>query len=799
MKEQTNWAEIERCLVQKDAEWKVREDSLKILVDRINKKDKSAFEFVSKNSKGIALQLNDLRSALVKLAAMVIERFAEISSDMNLNYDKFIDAFLRDANVIKALGSANKVINNHAASAFRTLLTCNMVSMTALESFYNANKDNKTIVLRERIAEAVFNVISNLDSNPNKQTKSDGIDFLRKAIDVQIKDASGSVRAFAKDSKEALDNYVRFGSGNIMVKTEIKEEFKQSKKVNRPESTYKPANTIETSFEQKKTIPLPKKPKLVGMDIENAETGPMKSFKNDNSKKEIRRMNSKIGDIIDLLEDPKRQAREKIDEIQNYDLDEICTRGTFEEYKRLLKHFGTVKNAEVRQIYARLIEDISINKFMGQVLNHAELEKLDKKDSYNFFIQKIINEDLSHFLEYFMLRNNSFALKLVTMRYDADEFEEYIRTRPDVVSSLLTVICQNIVENHPEAFLKSNTSFLEHIFQSSYVATKYRNYQFSDVFFERLKMLNPDLYKFLISYRKKPDTKNEAQNIREKDLTASKTSKINEATIKHTQSGLNGYQSGSKTQPFTSQKTSYITTSQSKTETLEDVVYKMEIAVRSVSSQNIKGCAENLLKHLKGLEQSQEIQVSDGLFAKIILILKEIARTDSIEEAVASYIYKITEELLRISNNNKHHTKDILDTIFELISRQAAHKDKIAHLLVCSRLRMLFYSYLTSALTSKSSSFVIDSIKTLTLMIKNGKKAQTYLTFHKEIVSDLTNLAKIMKELFVHSEVSLRKNVVHFLVECYFFLDHSAFPKIFNEFSAEQQKLIEIYIKKAEL
>lgn len=58
-------------------------------------------------------------------------------------------------------------------------------------------------------------------------------------------------------------------------------------------------------------------------------------------------------------------------------------------------------------------------------------------------------------------------------------------------------------------------------------------------------------------------------------------------------------------------------------------------------------------------------------------------------------------------------------------------------------------------------------------------------------------LKRVMKKLYGHSEVSVRKNVVLFYVQGYYFFKKEEFAELISQFSVEQQKLIEIYVEKS--
>lgn len=140
----------------------------------------------------------------------------------------------------------------------------------------------------------------------------------------------------------------------------------------------------------------------------------------------------------------------------------------------------------------------------------------------------------------------------------------------------------------------------------------------------------------------------------------------------------------------------------------------------------------------------------------------------------------------------------ILDLFFDVMKTHNVFKKKILELVVGSCIRFKFYTHVIMYVDNKSPTTIIDGLKILISMLKVGKESFNYLTFHKEQVGLLNDLTKIVKGLLVHHEVGIRKNTVHFIVQCYFFFDQAIFAKLLNELSPEQQKLVEIYMKKAD-
>lgn len=796
--EHMKWDEIETYINNKDADWKKREEAMKSIVIRISKKDKHVLDFINKHAKGIALQLNDLRSVLVKLAATIIEKASFISETIGgSGLEKFSDILFKDVNMIKALGSANKVINIHAASAFRALFNHNQVGLNVLENFFQAYKDNKNINIRERVAEGLFLYINTLKTGKAKAMRADGELFLRKAIEVCLKDASGNVRTFAKNAKAELDGASQMSHTGITVQKDIKGGFKSVKTNTMPIESYKQNSSNNSSFEVKKTVPVPKKDKPNGFKIENDDTGTTKTTKFNSSKNEQKRLiKAKMTSIIDLLEDSRKQVKERLEELSKYDLEYGKHDCTGNEFKKILKQSNSTKNQEIKRVYQNFIEEINISKFIGSVLSYIETEKLDQNENSAFIIDRILKEDISSFIEYFLLRNNSFSLRILLDRFDIDEFEQYIIEKPDTVPSLLSTININMVEYEAETYLNQNAMLLEHIYQSSLVISQYKNYEFSEAFLEKLKLFNSGIYKFLANRKKKTNIKNVVdKKTRSQEEThlpkfGEKHAKEKKMEIEEHNKDFKGFNQHKFKQNVSAK-------SDKNRENLNDLIIQLQTSISTLSFPQIVTSIEATFKYLKNndiLANEPDVYVT---LEKTRAILLEFLLSKEIDEEIISPVYRLIEELFNIYSIANFKIEGVLNTVLQLIVSQAQHKDRLAQRIVNSSIRSDFYNYLLFILDDKNSKIVVDGLKILAVLIKYGKKSQNYLTFHKEVANNTQEISTIMKSLFSHQEVSVRKNVVHFLVECYFFMDHTLYTQLYDTFTSEQQKLIEIYIKKA--
>jgi hypothetical protein len=157
--------QIEATLSSLDNDWKVREEAMQILVGNMEHTiyQRQTFERVALNAKVLALQHSDLRSAIVKQASEVVQEAAALTRKYkNLKLYRFSDVFLKEPPFLKALGSANKVIAKHAASAIQALSAHHCVGFETLIQLCAIIKSNKIPAVRERMAEAVMAFMKNV-------------------------------------------------------------------------------------------------------------------------------------------------------------------------------------------------------------------------------------------------------------------------------------------------------------------------------------------------------------------------------------------------------------------------------------------------------------------------------------------------------------------------------------------------------------------------------------------------------------------------------------------------------------
>lgn len=799
LEQHVDWSAIEACLTQKSSDWKKREEDLQTLIHRLDAGDSHAMDFVSRNSKSIALQLNDLRSALVKLASIVVEKAAAIagSGSSGATIEKFAESFLRDANLIKALGSANKVINIHAATAFRSLFEHGQVTLAALEGFFTASKESKSISVRERAAEGLFTYLNALGRHSDKKIKTEGIGFLRKATEALCKDASGNVRTAAKKAKEALEKVEDILLG-VSTSACMQEEATDAPTRSRSREQEKLLSNTSGHFEKSKTMPISRFDPSKGMEIENDDTQPLRHIDFGCTKRDSKKLRVKGESVLETLENGKKTIREKIDSISKQDLEDFYTNADADEYRRLLLQFASAKNFEMKKLIVKLIEGVKIGRFMGSVLSYAEKERLDKKLNYSFFITRLIQEPLLEFIQFFLCRNNSFALKLLQRRFVVDEFDTLVRESPDFLQSLLTIISANIAENQNENFVKLNVALLENIHASNAVIAQQKHVSFTDAFFAKLEPLNAELHKFLYDQKRRLGEKvvfKPSNNNSNMDNKLSSTLRA-PAQLKSENKAPN-----MRNDEKSLHNSMYSTKPLAPTTNIEEhdtADSRLEALMSKANSQTKKTVLKGILTHLKALQAHKEPFSGEKMLTKTLEVLRCAFDATDLDDELVSLCCKLMDEMHNIFERDKLKCMSIYDALLDLARAQPNFRERVIEHIIGSSLRSKFYGHVLMCIACGESALVLDGLKILSSMLRMGKESLSYIVFRKELNAMLADTTTIMRELFAHNEVTVRKNVVIFVVACHFFIDSTAFQKMVNEFSAEHQKLIEIYIKKCE-
>ena len=186
----------------------------------------------------------------------------------------------------------------------------------------------------------------------------------------------------------------------------------------------------------------------------------------------------------------------------------------------------------------------------------------------------------------------------------------------------------------------------------------------------------------------------------------------------------------------------------------------------------------------------------DGIYTKTFEILRCTIESDELDDQLAQLCCKLIEEIYSLSEGEVSKLDSLYELILKFLATHLEYNELLIEYLISSSVRPDFFLFLVNNINSERPGFIIRILKTLTLMLKIGKHSYSYNSFHKEFVSEFPSIKPTIKNHFSHKEVGVRKNVVQFIVQCKFFLDSNMYKKVITDFSFEQKKLIEIYVKK---
>ena len=844
--------EIEEYLGSSKADWKKRTDSLTKLRDLLDKGDGAALDFVCKHANLFALQINDLRSAIGKQTGEVVESLVRAAENKKFNYlDKFTEIYLRNTNVVKALGSANTVINMHATSAFQALFDGDCVALSTIEQFYATNHKNKNHNVREKVAMGVFLFINNVVSNGQRKVRYDDLNFFKRALDKLAADANVDVREWAKRGKSEyarLEDAINGGGfaekdskdGDLMDTRTKSISRDKKRKVKNKSKVKKPKKKDNTGGIQSKTTPI----KGFGehkTTVDSSEKILSKTKDSQGYLKKRNRQDKYQLTVFEILEDPKMKVKEKFDKLEKLNLEEYTENCDFEEYKKLLSLYQYMKNYELKKFLVDLLESVSIVRFLNNLLAYAEKEKMDKKTNYRFFIERLMQEELMEFIEFFILRGTPFSIRMLIKRFNNQEFDEIVEEQQELLESIFGCVNQNISEAKNEAFMKANVKLLEMIFENEFILEQGQEYEFYDEVYEFFEDVNPRLYQDLGHQRKSPP-KVEKKIIRKKS-PSKKPSPVREpspqyeseseseeeepirnnyvqTTIKREASPhRNQYafeqQKVTKKHHMVKKEKTMVTThtqedrprkpsykldsgfnSEENVEGNENRLSKIESLMQKANNETKKTVIKSILKHIDSIGDKRDQYSLDGIYNKTFEILRCTIESDELDDQLAQLCCKLIEEIYSLSEQDKTKLNSLYELILKFLATHLEYNELLIEYLISSSVRSDFFLFLVDNVDSSSPGLVIRILKTLTLMLKMGKSSYSYNSFHKEFISEYPAIRQTIKHHFSHKEVGIRKNVVQFIVQCRFFLDSNMYKKIISDFSFEQKKLIEIYVKK---
>ena len=464
---------IRKVLESSKSDWKERVNCLDMLEEELDKSDPhDALRLLIKCASHLALQLNDLRSAIVSKVSLLIIKAAEKAAETQYKeFHKFSTNFIKNENLVNAIGSANKTIFQHAGNAFQALFKHDLVTLRTLEHLYDHEHKNKSGKIRERIATALFIYINKINPDHLSKAQVDHLTFLDKSISHFEEDASSKTREIAKKARSKL---------NIL--DNLQEEFK--------ENNHSRLNTpMKLHISQSKRKPKTKsalKPLYTSLKKFNSGYKPH----DDMIRIEIKR-DRKIDILLSILNNRDISEDEKLNRFFNFNMEELVDQLAFKEITKLLEVLELTKLISLKDLIQNLLNKANITPFMHDMLSYIKQHNLNKKLDFRPFIQKTLKEDLSHFINFLLEHNSSFALKMLLQSFNGVSFRNLYIAEPSILNSLLTVINYNFISNKDINILTENFKLLKLI---TSVTNDFNNSGFCEKLNEFIQIHDPQFW-----------------------------------------------------------------------------------------------------------------------------------------------------------------------------------------------------------------------------------------------------------------------------------------------------------------
>ena len=291
------------------------------------------------------------------------------------------------------------------------------------------------------MAIAIFLFVSRINPDDLKPTHFEQLPFLSDSIDHFEQDATSKTRDWARKAREKL-----------IVLQNRQEEFKENfqSRMNTPHKT--PLTMSKRKPKTKSAL----KSLYSSCNKFNSGFKPL----DDVIKVEISR-EKPIDVLLSVLGNSTVNENDKIKRLEGSCVEELVSQIEFKELSTLLEVYEYAKLISLKDLIQELIGHVKVDAFTEDILTLIKQHNLHKKPDFRFFVLKILKEDLAHFIKFFLGHNNSFGLKMLIRRFDADSFRAMCRNSPSTLNSIITVTNYNFIRHTDADFLSSNLKLLK--------------------------------------------------------------------------------------------------------------------------------------------------------------------------------------------------------------------------------------------------------------------------------------------------------------------------------------------------
>lgn len=751
--------DIKAYINDRKANWKNRSNSLTTLIENLQTNGIETLKFITTQSEGIALQISDLRTAIVNKASQLVQETSKTAVKLDFNLEQFSETFLKDKHFIKAMGSGNKVINIHALNAFKALFEEGHVSFESLESLYLTQRGNKNKSVRQKVALGFIIYIANAYTDKKDKLKFDHLNFFSLAVDNLLRDACEAVRNNAKKAKAELERLESLLKGEVKIaKGSGTEEMHDARTMSRSRDVIRSNNQIHGPIDKYQTVNLAK----IGDTGKNdllSNPGDINNL----SKTQAKYKSVSDFDLLSIIEDTNHSAKEKVEMIKNTVNDEYIKKISFMDLKNLLDEYQHIKNFELKKTVSKIIEKTNISSFLGNVLSYIEKEKLLNKTPFKFFVSKVMKESFIDFIDFFMLKNNGLALKLLKKRFDAIQFDILLKDQPETAEHLLNTINSNFVKQKSKGFLNMNVKLLKLITKNKIVKEQCQSDFFGNEFVDFMTEHNPEFLKEL------------GYNLSNKMVIETEGMEIDKDTL---------------AKPITPIENKMKIESMEKLPDIQQILYRHENSIQIGDKVTQKETLETIIEYVKTNGQLDQISMLD-----IIDLMVKIQLFINVNEGMVLLYSNLMTRLANLYEECPETLQKIHCFMIDLIWKNQCDIPNIIKSYLKGTASSKLISFLISIIDTNKENKLIVILDSISCLLKESKESPAYNRLCNEFHSSLPVFTNKMKCLFNHNAVTVRKRVVNIIVNCQNLMTKTDFTDLLTTFDDDQKTLIEIYIQ----
>lgn len=796
-----------------DSDWRRREEGLKRLGIALASGGSDAIEVMNRHAKGVAAQLADVRSGIAKLASEAVLALCASLKAHRVPADRFVENFMKDPNLIRALASANKVIAGHASLAFVTLFESDLASFASLDGLLVAAKASKSGQLKEKIA-AGFAIFARLNigrSGRQPRLRADQIEWLRKSGDFFAADAAAAVRAAGKELLGFLpvsegptpknktdrplsmrkddDKFSRskmledkFGSAKTkddFLRVPVKAEDRYSS-VRTPDSQLRVSNRNEPKLDERygsaKTTDdkfrgtnrlvdervgssnRPGNEKLGATNRLGGSTRPVdESFGNstrlgDERFGSTRKPEERQMDFWTAVRSPSAPPKMRSDALRRSEKPRIASRMTLEGFREVLEAYEKCENADVQRHLSEVLAMADLGSFGPGVLEFLAGAGSKNRAVPSFLEEKLLEcFGLETFVSNFLASNNFASLSLLAVKLEPEAFERMLAGHRGRPQglALVSLLAKNITRASNS--LDFRVACLNCL---SYVAS---------LPLVRSALAELDELQVLLDFAARHDV--EFPDFEKPPLKKNKN-KIENQLDQSISSNIS-------TQLFPPALDSLASGTDLDTKALLRALRSglESLETSPLSEQTSLKATKRCVTLIKRLLSVKDEPAALALLGKACNLHPEDSSLLSLAHQTALSSFgrsRVMREPSVKAMLSMPHVDKLLTFLFEVLE------------------------------DSVQDSTISDAVKALTGVLKQSRGQPVGEFLEQHLKKGLGRLvSSIRNKLIVHYEVNVRKNSVHLLVEMSHFFHPDVFAHVMAQFSVEHQKLVKLYIEKS--